>query len=89
MGGLPADTLGVTCPLLTALLFLTSPAWAAPIDDATAANGRGYYAAELRIQGRWRLKVRLGRSIFLGKATVADLIGVSRRTTPKRLSGTG
>lgn len=34
---------------LTALLLLTSPAWAAPIDDAAAANGRGDYAAELRI----------------------------------------
>ena len=35
--------------ILTALLLLASPAWAAPIDDAAAANARGDYAAELRI----------------------------------------
>ena len=34
---------------LTALLLLTSPAWAAPIDDAAAAYARGDYAAALRI----------------------------------------
>ena len=31
------------------LLLLASSAWAAPIDDAAAANARGDYAAELRI----------------------------------------
>ena len=35
--------------LLTALLLLTSPAWAAPIDDAAAANVQGDYADEVRI----------------------------------------
>ena len=31
------------------LHLLASPAWAALIDDASAANARGDYAAELRI----------------------------------------
>jgi TPR repeat protein len=31
------------------LLLFASPTWAAPIDDAAAANARGDYAAELRI----------------------------------------
>jgi hypothetical protein len=35
--------------ILVAVLFITSPAWAAPIDDATAAYVRGDYAAGLRI----------------------------------------
>ena len=35
--------------LLTALLLLASSAWAAPIDDAAAANARGDFAAELKI----------------------------------------
>ena len=35
--------------LLTALLLFASPAWAAPIDDAAAANARGDYAAEFRV----------------------------------------
>ena len=35
--------------LLAALLLLASTAWAAPIDDAAAANARGDYAAALRI----------------------------------------
>jgi len=32
--------------LLTVLLLLASPAWAGPMEDAAAANGRGDYAAE-------------------------------------------
>lgn len=35
--------------LLSALLLLAGSAWAAPIDDAAAANARGDYAAELMI----------------------------------------
>lgn len=39
--------------ILTATLLLTSPVWAAPIDDAAAANAaanaRSDYAAELKI----------------------------------------
>ena len=35
--------------LLSALLLLAGSAWAAPIDDAIAANARGDYAAGLKI----------------------------------------
>ena len=35
--------------LLTALLLLASPAWAATIEDATAAYARSDYAAVLKI----------------------------------------
>lgn len=35
--------------ILTVTLLLASPAWAAPIDDATAAHVRGDYATALRI----------------------------------------
>ena len=35
--------------LLSASLLLAGSAWAAPIDDALAANARGDYAAELKI----------------------------------------
>ena len=35
--------------LLTALLLLTSSAWAAPIDDAAAAHDRGDYATAWKI----------------------------------------
>ena len=63
---------------LTALLLLASPAWAAPIDDAAAANGRGYYAAELRItrplaaKGEAWAQYALGDSYRNGKGVPQD-----------------
>lgn len=40
----------VLCLLLTLVIVLPlGTVWAAPIDDAAAANARGDYAAELRI----------------------------------------
>ena len=52
--------------ILTALLLLTSPAWAAPIEDATAAYARGDYAAELRITRPLAAKGEAWAQSFLG-----------------------
>jgi len=54
--------------LFSALLLLASPAWAAPIDDAAAANARGDYTAELRITRPLAAK---------GEAWAQSLLGLS------------
>ena len=52
--------------LLTALLLLASPSWAAPLDDASAAWARGDYAAELRIARPLAAKGEAWAQSFLG-----------------------
>ena len=63
--------------LLTALLLLSSPSWAAPIDDALAANKRGDYAAELRITRPLAAKGEAWAQSFLG-ASYRNGKGVSK-----------
>ena len=64
--------------LLTVLLLFASSAWAAPIDDAAAANVRGDYAAELRItrplaeKGVAWAQFFLGDSYLSGEGVVQD-----------------
>ena len=52
--------------LLTTLLLLASSAWAAPIDDALAANARGDYAAGLKIIRPLAAKGVAWAQLFLG-----------------------
>ena len=64
--------------ILTALLLLTSPAWAAPIEDATAAYARGDYATVLKIirplaaKGEAWAQHFLGDSYYDGQGVVQD-----------------
>ena len=64
--------------ILTALLLLASSVWAAPIEDALAANNRGDYAAELRItrplaaKGEAWAQSFLGNSYCIGQGVVQD-----------------
>ena len=59
--------------ILTATLLLASPVWAAPIDDAAAANARGDYEAALTIirplaaKGEAWAQYRLGDSYRNGE----------------------
>lgn len=64
--------------LLTALLLLASPAWAATIEDATAAYARSDYAAVLKItrplaaKGEAWAQHFLGDSYYDGQGVVQD-----------------
>ena len=64
--------------ILAAVLLLASPAWAAPIDDATAANARGDYEAELKItrplaaKGEAWAQTFLADSYAAGRGVVQD-----------------
>ncbi len=64
--------------LLLLALLAASPSWAAPIDDARAANAKGDYATELRIvrplaaQGEAWAQLRLGFMYHKGEGVVQD-----------------
>ena len=56
---------------------LTGPAWSGPIEDATAAWGRGDYAAELKITRPLALKGEAWAQSFLGDS-YANGTGVAK-----------
>jgi TPR repeat protein len=64
--------------LLLLALLAASPSWAAPIDDARAANAKGDYATQLRItrplaaQGEEWAQVSLGDLYANGQGVVQD-----------------